>query len=165
MTAPWQRTFAAFAGPGIAHPSDALRVTDDEAAALLADIAGRPWLPAVHVGSGRHRGYAIRHTPDYGVTALFCEDAIVGFYAGSYLWIDRHHRGRGLSTPLILAAAAVRDGTVLPPGVVVQGFSPVGLAAHRAAHQHAVLTAIAKGQAVPEAVRAELAAATTATVR
>ncbi len=152
MTAPWQRTFAAFAGPGIAHPSDTLRVTDGDAAAILADLAGETWQPAAPAGEGRHRDYSLRHTADLGTTALFLGGVIVGFYAGSYLWLRREHQGRGLSTPLILAAAAVRGGTVLPPGVALQGYTHAGLAAHRAAHTHAILTALAEGRPVPHQV-------------
>jgi len=156
MTAPWQKTFRAFAGPGIDHPSDSMRVTDAEAAARLANLASLAWSAPVHVGFGRHDGYSICHAREACVTALFGADGIVGFYADSYLWIARAHRGIGLSTPLILAAAEQRGGTVLPPGVVVQGFSSVGLAAHRVAHGHAVLTAIAAGRPVPPSVLAEL---------
>ena len=49
-----------------------------------------------------------------------------------------------------------RGGTIMPPGVVLQGYTPAGLAAHRAAHTHAVLTALARGVEVPPAVRQEL---------
>ncbi|TXG96700.1 MAG: hypothetical protein E6R09_13750 [Rhodocyclaceae bacterium] len=159
MTAPWQKTFRAFAGPGIDHPSTAMRVDDDEAAAILADLGRLDWSAPVHVGSGRHAGYAIHHAREASVTALFGADGIVGFYAGSYLWIAREHRGLGLSTPLILAAAEQRGGSVLPPGVVVQGYTPAGLAAHRTAYDHAVLTAIAASQpVVSRSPRAFLAA-------
>lgn len=155
MTAPWQRTFAEFVGPGRHHPSVTLRVDEDEARTILARLAGATWGEPVHVGAGRHQGYAIRHAVDDTVTGLFLDDALVGFYAGSYLWIARPHRGRGLSLPLIVAAAEARDGTVLPPGIALQGFTPLSLAAHRAAHTHAVLTAVAQGKPVPSAVLAE----------
>jgi hypothetical protein len=84
---------------------------------------------------------------------LFDGDGVVGFYAGSYLWLAREHRGIGLSTPLILAAAEQRGGTVLPPGVVMQGYCRAGLVAHRTAHRHAVTMAIAAGLPVPADVR------------
>lgn len=156
MTAPWQNTFRAFAGPGIERSSDSLRVSDDEAEAILADLAPLTWSPPDYVGSERHRDYSICHARETCATALFGVDGIVGFYAGSYLWIARAHRGIGLSTPLILAAAEQRGGTVLPPGVVVQGYSPTGLAAHWAAHHHAIRTALAAGRPVPMSVTAEL---------
>lgn len=156
MTAPWQKTFRAFAGPGIDHPSDSMRVEDGEAAAIRAELAGAAWSAPVHVGFGRHDGYSICHAREACITALFGADGIVGFYAGSYLWIARDHRGVGLSTPLILAAAEQRGGSVLPPGVVVQGFTLAGLLAHRAAHSHAVRSAIAAGRPVPAPVLAGL---------
>lgn len=155
MTAPWQNTFLAFAGPGIAHPSDTLRVSESEAAEIIAELATSAWAPPLQVGAEHHRQYTIAHAQAGCITALFGADGIVGFYAGSYLWIAPAHRRRGLSTPLILAAAEQRGGTVVPPGVVAQGFSPAGLIAHRSAHLHAVLTAIAAGWPVPPAVIAE----------
>ena len=162
MTAPWQKTFRAFAGPGIDHPSDSMRVSDDEAAARLADFGRLEWSAPVYVGAGRHAGYAIHHARDACVTALFDADGVVGFYAGSYLWIAGDHRGAGLSTPLILAAAEHRGGSVLPPGVVVQGYSRAGLVAHRTAHRHAVTTAIAAGMPVAADVRQDYPAGKTA---
>lgn len=154
MTALWQKTFRAFAGPGIDHPSDSMRVSDDDAAARLAEFGQLEWSAPVHVGSGIHAGYTIHHAQAACVTALFGADGIVGFYAGSYLWIDRAHRGIALSTPLILAAAGQRGGSVLPPGVVVQGYTRAGLIAHRRAHRQAVVAANAAGLQVPLAVLA-----------
>jgi hypothetical protein len=155
MTAPWQNTFRAFAGPGIDHPSDSLRVSEDEAAEIIAQLATSAWAAARPLGPERHRQYTIADARTGCVTALFGADGIVGFYAGSYLWIASAHRRRGLAIPLILAAAEQRGGTVVPPGVVAQGFSPTGLLAHRAAHRQAVLTALAAGRPVPPAVIAE----------
>jgi hypothetical protein len=155
MTAPWQNTFRAFAGPGIDHPSETLRVSDGEAAAIIAELATTPWAPPRPVGTECHRQYTIADAKAGYVTALFAADDIVGFYAGSYLWIAPAHRRCGLSTPLILAAAEQRDGTIVPPGIVAQGFSPTGLVAHRAAHRQAVLMAIAAGRPVPPPVSAE----------
>lgn len=162
--APWQRTFAAFAGRGIERPSDMMRVTESEARSLRAGLAALDWLAPVYAGAGRHAGYTVRNAAktytdtDTYSTALFHAGAIVGFYAGSSLWIARGHRKLGLSTPLILAAAGQRGGSILPPGVVLQGYTPAGVAAHRAAHGHAVLSALAEGLAVPLAVLAELEA-------
>ena len=158
--APWQRTFAAFAGRGILRPSDMMRVTESEARSLRAGLAALDWLAPVYAGVGRHAGYTVRNaakTKTYPYsTALFHGGAIVGFYAGSSLWIARAHRSLGLSTPLILAAAGQRGGSILPPGIVLQGYTPAGVVAHRAAHRHAVLTALAERRAVPAAVLAEL---------
>lgn len=137
----WQRTFLAFAGSGIHHPSETMRVSDGEAADLLAGMAGTAWGKPLPV-EGRHPGYSLRHAPEGSLTALFYGTAMVGFYAGSYLWIAGEHRGRRLSVPLILAAAEARGGTVLPPGISVQGYTVAGLAAHRAAYQQMLLRAL-----------------------
>lgn len=153
--APWQRTFEAFAGPGIYKPSDMMRVSDAEAQVLLPGLRLLPWQEPAYRGTGRHGGYSIRNTDDAWATALFHGSEMVGFYAGSSLWISQAHRGLGLSTPLIVEAACRRGGTTLPAGVVFQGYTPVGVIAHRAAHRHAVLTALAQGLPVPAAVREE----------
>lgn len=152
----WQRTFAAFAGPGIDQPSDMMRVTDGEAQALLADLATFDWLAPTFTGTGRHHGYCIRNAANAWCTAIFHAEEIVGFYCGSYLWLERTHHKSGLSTPLILAAAEQRGGGILPPGVVHQGYTAIGIEAHRKAHRHAILTALAAGLPVPATVRDEL---------
>lgn len=156
--APWQRTFRAFAGPGIDRPSDMMRVSEREAAGRLAELAALAWREPIPAGSGRHAVYALRNAADSWCTTLFQGDSMVGFYAGSYLWIAPAHRGLGLSTPLILAAADHRGGGTLPPGVVFQGYTAGGVAAHRSAHRHAVLTALAEGLPVPPPVLAEIRA-------
>jgi hypothetical protein len=123
MQSPWQRTLGEFAGPGIRYPSETMRIDDGEAAGILAGLSGLARSEPVHTGTGRHAGYRVRHALGDVVTALFAGDAIVGFYVGSYLWIERGHRGKGLSLPLVLAAQT-RGGTALPPGVIVQGSPP-----------------------------------------
>lgn len=128
-----------------------MRVSDDEAASLLAGLAGLAWqAPLTDLGR-----YTICQATTSYSSALFRDGRIVGFYHGSYLWIGAHHRGAGLSTPLILAAAQQRGGGCLPPGVVQQGYSRAGLAAHRAAHHSAIKSAQALGLAVPPAVLTE----------
>lgn len=156
MKAPWQRTFEAFAGPGIHRPSDMMRVSESEARALLPGVIAQDWQAPVFVGADRHGGYIVGNGTETWSTGLFHAGALVGFYAASSLWIAKAHRGLGLSTPLILAAAAHRGGTILPPGVVFQGYTAAGVAAHRSAHSHAVLTAVAEGLPVPTAVIAEM---------
>lgn len=141
MTAPWQRSFLDFAGPGIDRPSDSLRVTDDEAAEILAKLLAQAWTAHLPARLLQNSGYTLRHTREGFNTAIFKVGHIVGFYAGSYLWISAEHRGKGLSTPLILAAAEQRGGSIMPPGVVLQGYTPAGLAAHRKAHRQALLEA------------------------
>ncbi len=159
MTPIWQRNFRTFVGPGLHFPSETMRVGDDEAALVLERLKGGRWSAPVVSGHGRHAGYSIRHADSGWNTALFADDTPVGFYADSYLWIAPPHRGKGLSTPLIVAAAEQRGGCVMPPGVAFQGYTRRGLAAHRSAHAQAVLTALAEGLSVPQAVLDELAQA------
>lgn len=148
----WQRTLAAFAGNGIHWPSDMMRVTESDASTILEKITVEDWLAPAYVGTGRHAGYTVCDATKTSCTALFYVSAIVGFYAGSYLWISREHRSSGLSIPLILAAANQRGGTVLPAGVPLQGYTSAGASAHRSAHSRAVLIALAKGLPVPAEV-------------
>jgi len=153
----WQKSFAAFAGPGIHRPSDTLRVTNDEAVELIAKLNGLAWQNPVFAGNSRHPDYQICNAEAGWNTALFFESQIVGFYADSYLWISREHRGQGLSTPLILAAAEQRGGgSIMPPNVVCQGYTPGGLLAHRSAYRAAVLAALAAMLPVPSSVLDEL---------
>lgn len=156
MKAIWQRSFAAFAGPGIDQPSAMMRVSDSEAHLLLADLATFDWLAPAFAGTGRHLGYRICNATNAWCTAIFHAEEIVGFYCASYLWIAPGHRHSGLSTPLILAAAEQRGGCILPPGVVHQGYTAIGIEAHRKAHRQAVLLALADGRPVPAAVLDEL---------
>lgn len=157
MNASWQKTFSEFAGSGIDYPSSMLRVSDAEA----QEIVGRLALPAspelLYGGQGRHAGYRIVPAEEEGGVVLLKCSKVVGFYLEAYLWIAPHCRGLGLSTPLILAAAARRGGGMLMPGVVVIGYTPASIAAHRAAHSHAVLTALAHGLPVPPAIVAAVA--------
>lgn len=154
--APWQRTLRAFAGSGIDHPSETMAVGAREAAAIRAGLVAETWLSPVYCGEGRHAGYSVCNSADSGASGLFQDGILVGFYAGSVLWIAKAHRGLGLYVPLILAAAARRGGTVLPPGVVSQGYTAAGVEAHREAHRQAVATALAQGLPVPAAVLDEI---------
>lgn len=61
MSSIWEKSFAEFAGPGIHHPSDSMRVDDDEAALIVADLAAREDVPTILSPIGRHRGYAVGH--------------------------------------------------------------------------------------------------------
>lgn len=76
----------------------------------------------------------------------------VGFYAGGELWIDEEHRGRGLSTPLIVCLVA-RLGRAAYDNATGLGFSAAGHAAHAAAHRSVVLRAVEAGLRVPARVR------------
>jgi len=156
MNAIWKKSFTDFAGPGCEYPSETVRLGESEAKAILAELTTQLWQAPVWTGSGRQLGYRICNATTAWSTALFVDQQIVGFYHGSYLWIASAHRACGLSIPLILAAAGHRGGRCMPPDVVFQGYTAASLAAHRAAHCHAVLTALAEGQPVPAEVIAEL---------
>jgi GNAT superfamily N-acetyltransferase len=160
MSNVWEMSFAEFAGPGIHHPSDSMRVDDDEAKLIVADLAVSEGVPTMLRPVGRQGRYVLGQVAGAAHTLLLADKRIVGFYAGSYLWIDRAHRGHGLSRPLILAAARHRAGRALPPGVVFQGYTGAGLAAHRSAHARAVGAAIAAGLPVPAPVQFEWQAQT-----
>jgi len=151
--ASWQRTLRAFAGPGIDYPSEMMKVTARDAAIIKAELLSQIWLPPVYVGEGQHAGYTVRNSTNDWSSALFQDSTLVGFYVGSALWIAKAHRGLRLDVPLILAAADHRGGTVLPPGVVSQGYTAEGIEAHRAAHRDVVASALAQGLPVPAAVR------------
>jgi len=154
MKVVWEGSFASFAGPGIDHPNEMMRVTEDEARMLLAGLEAIEWQAGQPVPG--HRGLSLCHAAATWTTALFHGDAIIGFYAASYLWLAKAYRGLGLSTPLILAAASQRGGSCMPPGVVSQGYTAASLAAHRSAYRQAVLQALADGLPVPESVVAAL---------
>lgn len=146
MSAVWGKSFIAFAGPGYAKPSESMRVDESEAAAILSGLQEQEWLAAVWTGSDRQVDYRICNARRGWTSALFHQHRIVGFYHGSYLWIAAPHRALGLSIPLILVAAAHRGGTCMPPGVTYQGYTAIGLAAHRAAYHQAILMAQSKAR-------------------
>jgi len=156
MSTAWEKRFTDFAGPGSHYPSQTVRIRENEGQAILAELQSLKWQTPGWHGNGRQLGYRICNATDTWTTALFFGAEIVGFYHGSYLWIAAPHRGIGLSTPLILSAASHRGGSCMPPGIVFQGYTANGLAAHRAAHSHAILTALAEGRPVPAAVLEEL---------
>jgi hypothetical protein len=93
-------------------------------------------------------GYSVAELEGYepeGTFILLHEiEGPVGFYTDAQCWIDPAHRGRHLSTPLILAAANFNGGSPVnsasrPWGPI--GFSEAGYAAHQAAHRAAVQAA------------------------
>ncbi|MCE6959296.1 hypothetical protein LAZ40_09550 [Cereibacter sphaeroides] len=124
----------------------------------LWDAAADPafLLPPCWTGStalprtSRHQGYEIRELPEWepeGTLVLFAPGGVpCGFRMGALTWIDEAHRGRGLSTPLILAAADRMGG---PLAEEPCGYSPAGHAAHAAAHRAAVEEAIDEGWLEP----------------
>lgn len=86
---------------------------------------------------------------------LFHKGKLVGFYEGLNLWVHPDFRRQGLAIPLILMAARLRGGSVLPEGVDEQNYSPAGLWAHATAHLQALLCAIKKNETIPPEVLAE----------
>lgn len=127
--------FDVFAGWGASIPSDAFRVTDEDAGELMdiireADFGSPLW------SANGYEICAADFSESSNATVLYAGTP-VGFYEGSCLWIAAEHRRKGLSTPLILAAVLDRSSagvvTVLPRDVDMQGYSKAGLAAHRRA--------------------------------
>ena len=125
-----------FLGGGAIMPAPRFAVTDDDAADLLEVLAcckvgGATWC------DGDYLVAPASDTESSSILLLY-GNGVVGFYEGSCLWIHESHRGKGLATPLILAAALDRSGergrncalTVLPRDVDMHGYSPAGLAAH-----------------------------------
>jgi hypothetical protein len=145
----WERTFDSFAGPGLFYPAEMMRISENEAKEILASLNEIEWLAEQPVDSANRCSFSICNAVVTWTTVLFHGDAIIGFYSGSYLWIENAYRGLGFSTPLILTAALHRGGKALPPGVVSQGYTAAGLAAHRTAYRQSVLTAQAEGLPVP----------------
>lgn len=127
---------------------------DDEAKFTLEILEGVEWgEPVCRLGE-----YAIRTHGAWaegGNVGLFQGGRLIGFYEGPNLWIDPGYRGHGLAVPLILAAANLRGGTVLPPGFDSQGYSPAGMMAHATAHLQTLLCAIKNKTPIPEAVLRE----------
>lgn len=84
-------------------------------------------------GEGAQEGYTVRHMLDWepeGTMVLFAPDgAACGFYMRSMCWVDEDHRGKGLSTPLIVECAKELGGspTQNEGGI---GFTEAGYAAH-----------------------------------
>ncbi|MGU3558599.1 hypothetical protein [Methylobacterium radiotolerans] len=108
--------------------------------------------------------YAVHLVPEEDwepPTAVLLENSTgdtVGFYAGGELWIDVEHRGRGLSTPLIVCLVA-RLGRAAYDNSTGVGFSAAGHAAHAAAHTSVVRRAVEAGLRVPSRGRDEAFAA------
>ena len=105
-------------------------------------------------------GYRIVHLDDWepaGTVILVSPaEQMCGFYMDSQCWIDLEHRGKGLSTPMILAAADILGGSPVRDneGCPV-GFSEAGYRAHMAAHAFAVQEAVRNDLDVPQRVLAE----------
>lgn len=138
----------------LADSSSEYALEDDSAQFLkevLKDVEwGEPLMSCEPYSIRPHKGWAAGQ--DVG---LFHEGELVGFYEGPNLWIDPAHRGKGLATPLIVAAAWLRGGGVLPEGVAEQGYSPAGMLAHVSAHLKAAVHAAHNGETVPPGILEE----------
>jgi GNAT superfamily N-acetyltransferase len=146
-------TFDKFIGPHMVSPAFDLdgRDEDSEVYWESADTALEPcWSEG---------GYSVRRLPDFeppNTFILFAPDGeACGWYSDAMCWVDEAHRGRGLSTQLILAAANFLKGRPIRPDPGPIGFSEAGYAAFRVAHRSSVASALAEGLKVPERVRAE----------
>lgn len=129
-------------------------MNDEEAQFTLDILKEVEWVETVCVLNE----FTIRrhHAWDEGENVgLFHGDRLIGFYEGPNLWIHPDYRGRGLAAPLILAAARLRGGSVLPPGFDTQGYSPAGLLAHIGAHLQVLLCAVKNKTPIPEDVLRE----------
>lgn len=128
---------------------------DEDAAQFMKEVLSSVEWEAPLVSCGPysirpHKGWETHQ--DVG---LFHGENLVGFYEGPNLWIHPDHRGQGLATPLILAAAWLRGGHVLPEGIAEQGYSPAGLLSHVAAHLQSVIADAKAGHSIPEDVLRE----------
>lgn len=127
---------------------------DDEAAFILEILDEVEWTePVCQFGE-----YTIRQHTGWSEGAnvgLFHDGKLVGFYEGPNLWVHPDYRGHGLAVPLILSAARLRGGTVLPEGIEAQGYSPAGLLAHTTAHLQSLLCALRNNEPIPEDVLKE----------
>jgi len=127
---------------------------DDQAEFLLEILNGVDWSePVCRFGEYLIRSHAAWESG--ANVGLFLGTRIVGFYEGPNLWVHPDFRRLGLAIPLILAAAKLRGGSVLPPDFETQGYSPAGLLAHTAAHLQTLLCAIKRNEAIPEEVLRE----------
>lgn len=155
---PYEMTSEAFVGPVLLSESFAIDGRKDEDYAWIweEDPSFHPLLPS----SFPLDGYRIHHLwgyePEGSVLLAAPDGSVCGFYLDAQCWIDPEHRGAGLSTPMILAAAELLGGSPVRPndGCPV-GFSEAGHKAHLAAHAASVAWAARRGIRLPEAVAAE----------
>jgi GNAT superfamily N-acetyltransferase len=91
-------------------------------------------------GEGDQADYSVRHMLDWepeGTMVLFAPDGkACGFYMRAMCWVDEDHRGKGLSTPLILECAKELGGSPTQNDGVV-GFTEAGYTAHERAWETA----------------------------
>ena len=152
---PFEVTRDEFMGPLCLEKTRPDVALDDESCLFVLEIlSDADWGPVLY----QKDDYAIRQHrlwDDEKNTALFHGEELIGFYENTNLWIHPSHRGKRLSTPLILETAMLRGGSVLPNGVKAQHYTPAGFIAHRLAHLTAVVEAVKAGKHIPEKVCAD----------
>lgn len=154
---PWQLTFDEFVGPTLISDKFEIHGRHDiDYEALWETVRDRQSIrPPIRLSPD---GFSICEIDDFepsGSFVLLAPDGRpCGFYMDAQCWVDPEHRGRGLSTLLISAAADWHGGSPTNNRCGL-GFSPAGIAAHRAAHRSLVLEAFTAGENVPEAVLRE----------
>jgi hypothetical protein len=146
----WGVSVRDFLGPTAVSESFALTGREDELEVYFgAEPSQHPlWT------DGQYSVHTV-NDPDFNPEAtvlLRHGERTVGFYAGGMCWIDPDHRGKGLSTPLIVGSNLVLGAV---PYTEPMGFSAAGLAAHEAAHRWTVLQALEAGLPVPPAIASE----------
>ncbi|MGU3404529.1 hypothetical protein [Methylobacterium brachiatum] len=150
----WGRTLEEFLGPAsLVAPTFAIDGHDGEYDIYLD--APHELAPAWTSLDGLYGVHLVADEDWEPPTAVLIENptgTTVGFYAGGELWIDEEHRGRGLSTPLIVCLVA-RLGRAAYDNATGIGFSAAGHAAHAAAHASVVRRAVEAGLRVPAWVR------------
>lgn len=155
MREPWEMTIDEFTGPAMVAEKFSIDGRKDEDYETLWIYAeDQDCLRPAVWGSD---SYSIHEIEDYhpeGTFVLLYNGKPVGFYTDAQCWIDVAHRGKGLSTPLILAAADFHGGSPTQNEWGL-GFSDAGYKAHQAAHRHAVVEAVKKGKPVPQEVASE----------
>ena len=126
-------------------------MSDEEAEFMLEILGEVDWSdPVCEFGAFTLRQHSA--WTEGANVGLFHDGKIVGFYEGLNLWVHPDYRRQGLAIPLILMAARLRGGSVLPDGVDAQNYSPAGLLAHTTAHLQALLCAIKKNESIPQDV-------------
>lgn len=143
----WQLSYDEFNCVGIV--SDAFSV-DRQDGDLVFEAAADEHDHAPIWRDGSYEIFELVEFEPIPTMVLSKDGAAIGFNMCGQLWIDEDYRGRGLSTPLILAVAARLGGPASPSELL--GFSFAGAAAHESAWRAVVLWALEQGMCVPPAV-------------
>ena len=154
---PWQLTFDEFVGPTLISDKFEIHGRHDMEYEVLWDVASDPGnlrLPALVSADGFSVCEVDEFDPEGTFVLLSPASEPCGFYMDGQCWVDPECRGLGLSTLLISAAANWHGGSPTNNRCGL-GFSPAGIAAHRAAHRKLVTDAFTAGQSIPEAVLEE----------